>query len=234
MLTSYVKRRVDENGTQKDLTWLTGLSSDMSDLPVTVANGSRFYAMDTNKTYWFNSTGSWIEQGAKYLTALAMGTAPTKTSYYDGDEVDLTGIVATATYSDTTTTTLDADDVSCEESVVSMGMTKLHIYFIGNGIKKTVEHTISVTAVIPASLAVTTAPTKTAYTTGETFDPEGTVLTVTYNNSDTAEVDNYTFAPNTALATTDDEITFTYTEGETSVTATQEITVTDPETDTTE
>lgn len=75
------------------------------------------------------------------------------------------------------------------------------------------------------SIAVTTAPTKTNYTAGETFDHTGMVVTANYSDGTTKEVTDYTFTPNAALTTNDARITISYTEGEVTKTATQAITV---------
>ena len=76
-----------------------------------------------------------------------------------------------------------------------------------------------------AEIVVTTPPTKTAYTIGESFDPAGMVITANYMNSATATVTGYTYAPNGALASGDTTITITYTENDITQTATQAITV---------
>lgn len=62
------------------------------------------------------------------------------------------------------------------------------------------------------SISVTTPPTKTSYKSGETFDPNGMVITGLYNEGFKNEVTGYTVAP---LTMTEDvtEITITYTEG---------------------
>lgn len=76
-----------------------------------------------------------------------------------------------------------------------------------------------------SSIAVTTAPTKTSYTVGETFDATGMVVTATYDDSTSETVTNYTFSPSGALATTDETVTISYTSGGATKTATQAITV---------
>ena len=78
-----------------------------------------------------------------------------------------------------------------------------------------------------ASISITTAPTKTTYSAGETFDPAGMVVTGHFvdasNSSNTKDeaVTGYTISPDGALAITDDHVTITY-QGKT---ATQAITV---------
>ena len=76
------------------------------------------------------------------------------------------------------------------------------------------------------SIAITTPPTKTAYTVGESFDPAGMVVTATYSDHSTAPVTGYTVSPAGALSESDTQITVTYTEGGVTKTATQTITVT--------
>lgn len=69
-----------------------------------------------------------------------------------------------------------------------------------------------------SSIAVATAPTKTTYTAGETFDPTGLVITRTYSDStsDTYTYANhtsdFTFSPDTstALTTGNSSVTITY------------------------
>lgn len=95
---------------------------------------------------------------------------------------------------------------------------------------KGVCQTWNASVVVPdlVSIAVTTAPTKTAYTAGETFDATGMVVTATYSNTTTKAVTTYTVTPSTALSTTDTAVTISYTEGGVTKTTTQAITVTEP------
>lgn len=75
------------------------------------------------------------------------------------------------------------------------------------------------------SIEITTEPTKTVYTEGETFDSEGMVVTATYSNETTKEITDYEISPSEELATTDTEITISYG----GKTATQTITVNEAE-----
>ena len=81
-------------------------------------------------------------------------------------------------------------------------------------------------ALVLSSIAVTTSPTKTTYTEGETFDPTGMVVTATYADESTDDVTTAcTFTPSGALTTSDTEITISYTENSVNKTTTQAITV---------
>ena len=75
-------------------------------------------------------------------------------------------------------------------------------------------------------IAITKAPTKTAYKAGETFDPAGMVVTATYSNGAKLENPAYTVAPSGALSAGTTTVTITYSEGGITKTATQAISVT--------
>lgn len=60
------------------------------------------------------------------------------------------------------------------------------------------------------SISVTTNPSKTTYTYGESFDPDGMVVTATYSNGDTEEATNYTYSPSGALTPSNNKITVSY------------------------
>ena len=78
-------------------------------------------------------------------------------------------------------------------------------------------------------IAITTPPTKTAYTVGQPFDPTGMVVTAHYSGGSTAEVSGYTTSPTGLLTTNDTSITVSYTEGGVTKTTTLAITVTPKE-----
>lgn len=74
-------------------------------------------------------------------------------------------------------------------------------------------------------IAITTPPTKTTYTQGETFDPAGMVVTATYSNGATLKCTGYSYEPNTPLADGTTKVIIRYTEGGVTKTAEQAITV---------
>ena len=74
-------------------------------------------------------------------------------------------------------------------------------------------------------IAITTPPTKTTYTQGDTFDPAGMVVTATYSNGATLKCTGYSYEPDTALEDGTTNVTIRYTEGGVTKTAEQAITV---------
>ncbi len=81
-------------------------------------------------------------------------------------------------------------------------------------------------AKVLASIEITTPPTKTAYFSGETFNPAGMVVTAHYTDGSSQAVSGYTYSPAGALATGNTTITVSYSEGGVTKTDTQAITVT--------
>ena len=81
-------------------------------------------------------------------------------------------------------------------------------------------------ALVLSSIAITTAPTKTTYKEGQTFDPTGMVVTATYADASTDDVTAFcSFTPSGALSTSDTKVTVSYTENAVTKTADQAITV---------
>lgn len=62
------------------------------------------------------------------------------------------------------------------------------------------------------SITVTTPPTKTAYTSGETFDPTGMVVTITRQDGTTEETTNYKYSTSTLTNTNQTSMSINYTE----------------------
>ena len=84
---------------------------------------------------------------------------------------------------------------------------------------KTAKFNVNVQKVKLTGIEITTIPTKTTYTEGETFNKAGMKITARYNDSrkDKVLADNsYTITPNRALETSDKKVTISYAEnGET-------------------
>ena len=147
-------------------------------------------------------------------------TAPDKTEYYVGDTLDTTGLVVTATYSDGSTSPVTGYTLS--EVNMSIAENKTITVTYGG---KTATFEIIVKPVTLESIAVTTNPTKTTYTVGETLDTTGLVVTATYNNGTTATVTGYTLSDVDMSTAGSKTVTVTYKEGDISKTATFVVTV---------
>lgn len=161
---------------------------------------------------------SWVENGP--VVDIEITTQPTKTAYSAGETFDATGMVVTAIHADGTGEVV-TDAVTVDTTTpLTYGTTNVNVSY--GGITKVINVSVDRTL---ASIAVTTQPTKTAYSAGETFDATGMVVTASYAYGDSTTVTNYTFSPSGAMSADVTEVTITYTEGGVTKTATTPVTV---------
>lgn len=156
-------------------------------------------------------------------SGIAVTTQPTKTTYYIGEAFDPAGMVVTATFADDTTANVTED---CEFSPQTMaaGTQSVTVTYQRAGVQKTAS--VAVAVRVLDHIDVTTPPNKTAYFSGETFNPAGMVVTAHYTDGSSQAVSGYTYSPTGALATGNTTITVSYSEGGVTKTDTQTITVT--------
>ena len=161
------------------------------------------------------------------VNSLSVKTAPTKTRYEVGETLDMTGFVLNADGNDVSsgyTMTMGGSDISNGATLNSVGKKTITVAYGGK------ETTQDISVGSAASIAVTTAPTKISYNTGDSFDPTGMVVTATMSTGEetdpdtwTKEVTGYTIDPEEDLAPANTYVTITYA----TKTATQTISVSD-------
>lgn len=190
------------------------------------SNAYKAYATSHLSTYGHDFTVYLLEEEVA-VTSLLVKTAPTKVHYEVGEALDMTGFVLDADGADVTSGyTMKIGETSILDGATLSSAGKKTITVTYGG--KTVDQVISVGSA--TSIAVTTAPTKTSYDTGDSFDPTGMVVTATLSTGEalepdtwTKEVTGYTIDPEDNLQPSDTYVTITYA----GQTATQNITVTD-------
>ena len=190
------------------------------------SNAYKAYATSNLNDYGHDFTVYLLEEEVA-VTSLSVKTAPTKVHYEVGEALDMTGFVLDADGADVTSGyTMKIGETSILDGATLSSAGKKTITVTYGG--KTVDQTISVGSA--TSIAVTTAPTKTSYDTGDLFDPTGMVVTATLSTGEaldpdtwTKEVTGYTIDPEDNLQPSDTYVTITYA----GQTATQNITVTD-------
>ena len=155
-------------------------------------------------------------------SGIAVTTQPTKTTYYIGEAFDPAGMVVTATFEDDTTENV-TEDCTFSPDTMAEGTQSVTVTYQRAGIQKTA--TVAVAVRTLDHIAVTTAPTKTAYNYGETFNPAGMVVTAYYTDDTSRAVTGYTYSPTGALAMNNTTITISYSEGSVTEQTTQAITV---------
>lgn len=166
-----------------------------------------------------------IDYSSKTLSSIAITTPPTKTAYFAGDTFNRAGMVVTASFSDSSSSTVSydasgANGYNYSTSALIAGATTHTISYTFEGVTKTANATITVTAVALSSISISGTPNKTTYLVGQSFDPTGITVTATRNNGSTANVTNSTtFTPDPlTIGTT--SVTASYTEGAVTKTAT--------------
>ena len=154
-----------------------------------------------------------LAQGGLKVDSLVVTTQPTKLTYIEGESVDLTGAVITATAGLLSGNVVSA--VSVSPSVLTTPGTQTVTVSYGG---EEATFTVTVQAV---TLAITSAPTKTAYVVGETLDLTGIQVTATAGGVGTDVTSECTFSPADGSAITEaGTITITATFGAKTATTT--------------
>ena len=116
---------------------------------------------------------------APAVTSIAVTTMPTKVSYMQNEEFDLTGIVVTATYTNgdtaavTNSCTFNPDD---GDTLATAGTQAVSVSYTEDGKTVATSFSVTVTAMEINYISVTTMPTKTSYIIGENLDLTGIVV----------------------------------------------------------
>ena len=122
------------------------------------------------------------------LKNIEITTPPSKTTYYEGDNFDGTGMVVQANFNDGTSITLDSSSYSITNATnLSSTQTSVTITYEG----KSVEQPITVQKNEVTELKIKTPPTKTEYKEHENFDKTGMVVEVTYKNGTKQDVTDF-------------------------------------------
>lgn len=119
----------------------------------------------------------------KYATGIAVSKMPDKTTYYQGELFDSTGLVVSQTYSDGTLEAIADYELSGFDSS-SAGVKVITVTASG----KTVTFEITVSEASITAISVSTMPTKVNYHIGKEFDSTGIVVTATASDGSTIDV----------------------------------------------
>ena len=162
----------------------------------TSTHGYSFFCIQENV-----SSASYISQfkitytvpSGKTLDSIAVKTAPTKTTYYEGQTFVPTGLVITGTYSDESTDDISYADHSSDFSFTPNTSTALTTsdtsITIGYG-GKTCSQTITVNQDVLNSVTVSGTMSTTSYTTADSWVTTGLVVTANYSGQGNVVVTN--------------------------------------------
>lgn len=218
------------SGVSGSLTVYAGTSKNPSSTTISGSNG----VYDLSGYNYFkiiNNSGSvatcssisvGLAQEAKTLSSISVYESPDKLSYTAGEYFDPTGLEITRAYSDGTEDNYAYDGYTSEftfspttSTALTTSNTSVTITYGGKSCSQVITVNAAKTL---SSISVSTAPTKTTYTAGETFDPTGLVITRNYSDStsDTytysGHTSEFTFSPSlsTALTTSNVSVSISY------------------------
>ena len=128
-----------------------------------------------------------IQRAALDVKSIEITKQPVKTEYIEGQKIDTTGMIVTATYSDNTTSEIrgyeidlkDELEISNEKVIVTYG-------------EKSAEFAITVKENTVTKVEITKQPTKTEYIEGQKFDATGMIVKATYLDGTEKEITDYT------------------------------------------
>lgn len=145
------------------------------------------------------------------LESIEIATPPNKTSYFEGENFDKTGMVVKANYNSKNTPYIILDnssyDITDGNNLVA-GQKSVTIAYED----KSVKQTINVEKNSVTEIKIKTPPTKIEYKEGENFDATGMVIEVTYKDGTSKEVTDYTIENVNNLKANQKQVTITYGE----------------------
>lgn len=190
--------------------------------------GIALTASSTNSGVAFTGIKVYSTTVTKTLSSIAVTTQPTDKSYLAGESFDPTGMVITATYSDSSSANVTS---SCTytPNPLTAGTTSVTASYTEGSVTKTASITgITVTARTLVSISVLTNPTKMTYKVGQAFSPTGMKIRATFNAGATNDdYTAYSYSPTAAFDSLGSKtITITSTENA-SISTTLNVTVVD-------
>lgn len=127
---------------------------------------------------------------AKTLTGITLESGPNKTSYLEGDELSLAGLVVTANYDNNTTKDVTEDCSLSGYNANKPGEQTITVSYGG----KTETFSVTVAAKTLTGISVTGAPSKVVYKQGEALDLSGLVISAQFDNGVAQTVKDYTIS----------------------------------------
>lgn len=224
--TYYIGEAFDPAGMVVTATFADDTTEDVTDdctfSPATISKDTTAITVNYQRAGIQKTTS--VAVTVRVLSSIEISNPPTKTAYKYGEVFSPAGMAVTARYTDGQSRTVTGYTYS-PTSALKLSDTTITVSYTEGDVTKTTTQAITVAKVL-ASIEITTPPTKTAYFSGETFNPAGMVVTAHYNDGSSAAVTGYTYSPTGALSQGNTTITVSYSEGGVTKTDTQAITVT--------
>ncbi|MCD8332160.1 MAG: bacterial Ig-like domain-containing protein, partial [Oscillospiraceae bacterium] len=166
------------------------------------ANGtSRIYCADSDGDNGGYPVHRYTLLDTAAVESITLLSQPSKLNYIEGEQLDLSGMVISAAYTDDTNEIVMNYDVSLTGALT---VADTQVVISGPYQPVAFSFTISITVSEKQAqlLRVVQEPTQTIYVAGETFDSTGMTVQLVYNNGETAFVTGFTCSPSTLTADT--------------------------------
>ncbi|WP_455684793.1 CotH kinase family protein [Thomasclavelia sp.] len=122
------------------------------------------------------------------LESIEINSLPNKLSYYQGEKLNLEGLMVNAVFNTGNKVSLKPEEYTVSSLTNEPGMQTVTINYNG----KTVSFEVEVKELVLESLVVKQLPHKVEYYVGEKLDLSGLVIEGTYNNGTKEEITDYT------------------------------------------
>lgn len=162
------------------------------------------------------NTGFILEVRA--LDSIDVKKEPTKQTYYVGENIDLSGTVIEAIYTDDTTRTITNQCMYVPEdgtTITQAGTIVVNVYYAEDSGEKSCQIYLTAEPIALDSIRIDNYPSKLIYEKGENLDYSGIQVTAIYTDQSTQDVTNRcAYSPsNGSVASMDmTSVTVTYTE----------------------
>ena len=136
-----------------------------------------------------------MHPAGKTVKSVGIAKKPSKLNYHINENFQPNGLVLKVIYSDGTSAEQSSHyTYTPSGKLTSEGQQRVEITYAGKSVGFNIAvHPVGKTV---KSIAVKTLPTKRAYQKGETFNPAGLVLSVTYSDGTTAQKSaGFTYTP---------------------------------------
>jgi len=200
------------NAKNKKVTWSSSAPSvasvDAEGKVKAIAKGSAVITVTTEEGSFKSTCSVTVLQAP---ASIAITTAATKTIYYKGEAIDLTGLVVTATFSDSTTAVIDNKLLHISgfnSHPVNSGEQTVTITYGG----KSATFNVTVFNYSITGIEVTQMPNKVEYAPGAAFDITGLEVSVVHSDETTTALSpgSYTLSGFSSVTEGDKTITVTW------------------------
>ena len=211
------------SGEKLDISGLSvvGVYSDGSEKPITgftvspAANSTLTTSTNVTISYEGKTVEYYVSVTAEQISSISITSSPSKTSYFEGDTLNTSGLSIKVTYNNGRTETVSSNIATtpANGTVLSADNKNLVVNYGG----KTASVALTVKPVAPESIEVYSMPNKASYYEGDRFNIAGLKIRVNNNNGSSSVISSgFTTNPanGAVLSTSTKKITVTY-EGKT-------------------